>query len=32
MWRIRSNIANKFSNLIDNSDTLIKPSRLHSQY
>ena len=32
MWRIRSNIANKFANVIDDSGTLTKPSKLNSLY
>ena len=30
MWRIRSNIARKFSDYIDDSINLTKPSRLNS--
>ena len=30
MWRIRSNIARKFSDYIDDSGNLTKPSRLNS--
>ncbi len=30
MWKIRSNIARKFSDYIDDSGNLMKPSRLNS--
>lgn len=30
MWKIRSNIARKFSDYIDDSGNLTKPSRLNS--
>jgi hypothetical protein len=30
MWRLRSNIARKFSDYIDDSGNLTKPSRLNS--